>query len=96
MTMMGRNSITMAMALGLALGLAATPALARSSGMSAGYDARAEVPTGDIGGIGGISAHRAQALRQCNERSASKRDYTWGDTQSDEIRACMAQHGEGE
>jgi len=90
--MMGRNNTTIAMALGLALGLAATPALARSS-MRAGYDARAEVPAGDIGGI---SAHRAQALRQCNERSAKKVEYTWGDTQSDEIRACMAQHGEGE
>ena len=94
--MIGRNSTTIAIALGLALGLAATPALARSSSVRAGYDARAQVPAGDIGDIGGISARRAQALRQCNARSASKRDYTWGDTQSDEIRACMAQHGEGE
>jgi hypothetical protein len=90
--MIGRNTIMGAMALSLALGLAASPAVARSGSMRAGYDARAEAPAGGIR----TSAHRAQALRECNEASAKLVEYTWGDEQSDKTRACMAEHGEGE
>ena len=76
---------TLLLTLGVALA-AASPALARP-----GYDARAEASAGTE-----ISAHRAQSLRECNAASAKTLDYVWGDMQSDQIRACMARHGEVE
>ena len=43
-----------------------------------------------------ISPQRAQALRQCNAQANKFAQYTWGETQSDHLRACMARHGQPE
>ena len=43
-----------------------------------------------------MSGARAQALRQCNAQAGKMSQYTWGDHQIDNYRACMAQHGQQE
>ena len=84
--MPGRKNATIALVLGFALTAAATPVLAQSS---TAYDSRAEAIASGV-------AHRAEALRECNEIGAKSVQYTWGVRQSDQIRACTAQHGEVE
>jgi hypothetical protein len=88
------NTVTLAVTLGLATAFAASPALAKKR-EPAGYSARAEAIGPDTGGLT-MSGARAAAIRDCNEKAASLRDYTWGDQQSDQYRACMAQRGEQE
>jgi len=82
---------TLLLALGVAL-VSAAPAMARRGAAHPGYEARAQAPAA----ADEISPHRAQALRECNAASAKTLDYVWGDMQSDQIRACMARHGEVE
>jgi len=43
-----------------------------------------------------MSGARAQALHQCNAQAGKLTQYTWGDHQIDNYRACMAQHGQQE
>jgi hypothetical protein len=43
-----------------------------------------------------LSPARAQALRECNAQVKPYRQYTWGATELDMFRACMAQHGQQE
>jgi hypothetical protein len=43
-----------------------------------------------------ISAARAAALRECNALASKHNEYTWGDTEIDEDRACMARHHQAE
>jgi hypothetical protein len=94
--MIGRTNVTVALAFGLALA-AAAPAQARSGTAHRGYDARAQVIGADQAiGAGEVSELRAEVLRECNAIGNKAVQYTWGDTQSDLIRACMAQHGQGE
>ena len=93
--MSGRKNVVVALVLGFALTATATPVLARSGAAHPGYQARAQA----IGGapVGGeVSAHRAAALRECNERGGKSLQYVWGNTQSDQTRACMAERGEAE
>jgi hypothetical protein len=68
----------------LALGMMATasPALITSSAAQ----------TGEFR----ISAARAEALRECNALANKFVQYTRGNTQGDQLRACMAQHGQPE
>ena len=84
-----RNALPV-LALGVAL--ASFPVVAASAAQPPGYDARAQAPA--VGGE--ISLHRAQTLRQCSNANAKTLNYVWGDMQSDQLRACMAQHGEVE
>jgi hypothetical protein len=90
MTMIRPKISTLLLGVGVALA-AASPALARNNARP-GYDARAQAPAA----AGEISPHRAQALRECNAASAKTLDYVWGDMQSDQLRACMAERGEVE
>jgi hypothetical protein len=83
-----RSKISTFLAL-VALG-AALPALTANAASRPGYDARAQAS------VGQISAHRANALRECNAASAKILNYVWGDMESEQTRACMAQHGEVE
>ena len=69
------NNATMAIALGLAAAIAASPAWAKKR-EPAGYAARAEAIGADTGGLT-MSNARASALRDCNEKAASLRDYTF-------------------
>jgi len=39
-----------------------------------------------------ISAARAAALRECNERARPYTQYNWGVTELQIYRACMAEH----
>ena len=82
--------------LGLALAAAATPALAKhKTTMHPGYAARAQAMPGEAGGPI-TSGPRANALRECNDKAAPLRDYTWGQEQDFSYRACMSQHGQPE
>lgn len=40
----------------------------------------------------GVDAARAMALRECNAKAEKYAQYTWGDTQLQVYRACMAEH----
>jgi len=84
---------TAALALGLAVAATAMPALAKSRATHPGHAARAQAIEGVIDGV---SPDRARALRECNDRVASFRDYAWGVTQIELYRSCMAQHGQPE
>ena len=96
--MMKPQTVTAPLAIALALGLAlaaGSPALAKDRASRSGFGARAEA----IGGGGPSEARagqRASALRECNDRSAAYREYTWGEEQSDHYRACMAGRGQPE
>jgi hypothetical protein len=94
MEMIGFNKAALALALGLATALSASPVLAKSRAEPPGYAARAQASGADLGGL--ATNNRASALRDCNEKAASLRDYTWGDQQSDLYRACMAERGQAE
>jgi hypothetical protein len=48
------------------------------------------------GGAAGMSAARAQAIRECTARAAKYVEHTWGDTEIYIYRACMAEHGQRE
>ena len=76
-------------AIGVALLASASPVLARG-GAADWRAARAEAigPTG----IGG----RAAALHECNSEASKFVDYSWGVSQTDHYRACMARHGQPE
>jgi hypothetical protein len=43
-----------------------------------------------------MSAARTQAIHECSVMADKFYNYTWGDTESDHYRACMAQHGQQE
>jgi len=47
-------------------------------------------------GEDGMSAARARALRECNDMASKFTQHTWGDTQIDQYRSCMMQHGQPE
>ena len=82
-------------ALAFALAVAvASPVLAKPSARHAGYDARAQA----IGGDSAIrmDGARAAAIRECNDKAAPLRDYTWGMEQSYSYRSCMAGYGQPE
>jgi hypothetical protein len=94
--MINFKNATIAVALGLTLMVVASPAMAKSVHHH-GYNARAQqIETGVGEGDGFVSRDRAQALRQCNEAARKFLDYTWGDFQSYQMRACMSEHGQPE
>jgi hypothetical protein len=95
--MINFTRVTTALALGLALA-AATPALAAQRSQHPGHAARAQaVPTEQaVPGEGGMSSARAKALQDCSDTSGKFTQHSWGITQSQLYRACMAGHGEAE
>ena len=83
----------------LAFGLAATavvasPASASNRATHPGYDARAQA-TGDVNGMS-LGVDRTKALHECNQQASKFLDYSWGNTQFDHYRACMAGRGQPE
>jgi hypothetical protein len=88
---------SMALALALSGALVSSGAYARPllASDTPGYQARAQaggfVPSG-----GEVSAHRAQALRECTERANKLLQKDWGVRQLEVEGACMAEHGEME
>jgi hypothetical protein len=82
-----------ALALGLMVTAAASPGLAKSRNTAAQdwRNARAEaIPNSDMT----LGGSRALAIHECNSKTASLKDYTWGDDQSQRYRSCMAEHGQ--
>ena len=86
---------TFTAALAVALTLASAPALAQSRVHQGGYAARAQA-TQSLIVQDGVSIDRAQALRSCNDLAAPFRNATWGHSQDDVYRSCMARHGQPE
>ena len=85
-------------ALAVALTVISAPALAQSRASHVGHAARAAHAQAIEGVISpdGVSPERAQALRACNDLAAPFKNYTWGSTQGDLYRSCMAQRGQQE
>jgi hypothetical protein len=88
-----RNAAAAAL-LGLAVAAAASPALAKERGArnNPGHAARAQA----VGPVGenGMSQHRANALRKCNESANRYSQHTYGNMQSYAYWSCMMQEGE--
>jgi hypothetical protein len=81
----------------LVLGLAITPsspALAKNRAPH-GYDARAQAIQ-DNSASRTATGQRSETIRECNQRAAPFLEYVWGNMQTDQYRACMAEHGETE
>ena len=83
-----------ALAFGIAVAAATSPASARSRAAHPGYDARAQA-TSDMNAMS-PGSDRVKALQECNQQASKFLDYSWGDTQSDHYRACMADRGQPE
>ena len=79
---------TAALALGLVVATTATPTLAKSRATLPGHAARAQAIEGAVDG--GVSPDRARALRECTTLAAPFGESTWGNTESDIYRSCMA------
>jgi hypothetical protein len=75
-----KRYVAAALALGLATSAVATPSFAQRS----------------QGGALGMSAARAQAIRECTARAGKYIEHTWGDNEIYIYRACMAEHGQPE
>jgi hypothetical protein len=98
MTMINPTNVTAALALGLALATA-TPALAAQRSHSPGLAARAQAVPGDRvipGDLEGMTGTRAKAVQDCMGTSGRFSQSSWGNTQVQLYRSCMAGHGETE
>jgi len=69
------------------MGVAATPGFARTVARPLAWS---------VDGTAQVSAARAGALRECNARARPYIQQTWGITQSQIYRACMAEHHQPE
>ena len=92
--MMNVRNIAAALALGLAVAAGAAPAMAQTYAAGSAAAARAQAVPDDFDGA--VSGARAAALRDCSAQAAPYQQDTWGDTQEDHYRACMAEHGQAE
>jgi hypothetical protein len=91
------KTATAAVAIGFALAAAATPALAKHRAMHPGYNARAEAPASEAtGDTSDAKGGRTGVLQECNKEASKFLEYTWGEFQSYQRRACMAEHGQPE
>ena len=95
--MINFRNVTAALVLGAALA-GATPALAAQRIHHPGHAARAQVVPGDQFGPGieGVSGPRAKAIQDCMGTSGKFSQSSWGNTQVQLYRSCMAGHGEME
>jgi hypothetical protein len=87
---------TAALALGLVVATTATPTLAKSRATLPGHAARAQAIEGMVGGGVSVSPDRARSLHECTTLAAPFGESTWGNTESDIYRSCMARHGQPE
>jgi len=77
--------------------LSAIPASAQFFGPPPSYSYGAVTPFDDRGVSGtGTSGGRAAAIHACSARATRYNEYTWGDMEFQQYRACMAQHGQVE
>jgi hypothetical protein len=77
--------------LGVALAaLVASPAFAQYTAYGA------VTPFGSPPFVQGGAKARAAAIRQCSAVAAKYTEYTWGDMEIQQYRACMAEHGQVE
>lgn len=91
-----RNLKTAAAALILgfaAAGVLASPTMAQQTPTHPGHAAHAQATPGAIG-PDGMTAHRANAIRECNERANKYSQTLYGDLQFFQYWSCMEQHGE--
>ena len=95
--MISFTRITAALVLGVALA-GASPALAAQRIHQPGYAARAQAVQSEQAapGVEGVSGARAKAIQDCTETSGKFSQSTWGNTQSQLYRSCMAGRGETE
>jgi hypothetical protein len=90
------KSVALAFLLSGALVSSVTYAQARGASDKPGYQAHGQAG-GDVpSSLGEVSAHRAQALRECTERANKLVQKDWGVRQLEVEGACMAEHGEME
>jgi hypothetical protein len=95
--MINFTNVTAALVLGVALA-SASPALAAQRIHNPGHAARAQAVQGDLAGpsVEGVSGSRAKAIQDCMDTSGKFSQSTWGNTQVQLYRSCMAGHGETE
>jgi hypothetical protein len=94
--MINFTNVTAALVLGAALA-GASPALAAQR-IQPGHAARAQAVQGDLAGpsVEGVSGSRAKAIQDCMGTSGKFSQSSWGNTQIQLYRSCMAGHGETE
>jgi hypothetical protein len=97
MTMINFRNVTATLVLGLALA-SASPALAAQRSYHPGHDARAQAVQSEhaIPGAEGVTGSRAKAIQDCMGTSGKFSQSSWGNTQVQLYRSCMAGHGEVE
>jgi hypothetical protein len=98
MTMINFRNVTAALVLGVALA-GASPALAAQRIHHTGHEARAQAVQSDLAGPGGVESvtgSRAKAIQDCMGTSGRFSQSSWGNTQVQLYRSCMAGHGEVE
>ena len=96
--MINFTNVAAALVLGAALA-GATPALAAQRIHHPGHAARAQAVQGDLagpGGVEGVTGSRAKAIQDCMATSGKFSQSSWGNTQVQLYRSCMAGHGEVE
>ena len=95
--MINFTNVTAALVLGVALA-SASPALAAQRIHHPGHAARAQAVQVDQGapGVEGVTGSRAKAIHDCMETSGKFSQSSWGNTQVQLYRSCMAGHGEAE
>jgi len=96
--MINFTNVTAALVLGVALA-SASPALAAQRIHNPGHAARAQavqVDQGVPGGVEGVAGSRAKAIQDCMGTSGKFAQHSWGNTQVQLYRSCMAGHGEVE
>ena len=95
--MINFTNVTAALVLGVALA-SASPALAAQRIHHPGHDARAQAVQSDLAGPGveGVTGARAKAIQDCMGTSGKFSQTSWGNTQVQLYRSCMAGHGEAE
>ena len=95
--MINFRNVTAAVVLGIALA-GATPALAAQRIHHPGHAARAQAVQSEqaLPGVEGVSGSRAKAIEDCMGTSGKFSQHSWGNTQIQLYRSCMAGHGEAE
>ena len=95
--MINFTKVTAALVLGVALA-AASPALAAQRPHHPGHAARAQAVQSEqaVPGVEGVSGARAKAIQDCMGTSGRFAQHSWGNTQVQLYRSCMAGHGEVE
>jgi len=92
------SAVALALSVAAAIGspaLAATKHSHATRHARSGYAAQAQSAEPGMAEEG-MTAHRAQALRECNEASGKLVQKDWGVRQSSMYGSCMMEHGERE